>query len=479
MVNLTTLTDFYQLTMMNGYLNKDKAEEEMIFDMYYRINPNDGGYTIVCGINEIIDYIENLEFMEEDISYLRSLNTFSEEFLNYLKEFKFTGEIYAVQEGTMLFPNEPIIRVKAKAMQAQFIETTMLCIINFQTLIATKASRICYAAGDDPVMEFGLRRAQGPDAGLYGAKAAVIGGCVGTSNVLAAQMFDVPAMGTHAHSWVQSFDSELEAFRAYADLYPDKTILLLDTYDTLKSGIKNAITVFKELEQKGCKPVGVRLDSGDLEFLSKEVRKRLDEEGFDYVKITASNDLDENTITSLKSQGAKIDTWGVGTKMITSFDWASLGGVYKLAGLVKDGKMIYKIKISQDPIKINNPGYKNIYRIYDKKDKKAKADLIVLEEETIDEQKPLTIFDPVHTWKKITFENFEVKRLLEPLFIDGKCVRAKKTVKEIKRHTEDEKNSLWIQYRRNKNPQIYKVDLSQKLWDIKNKLLENNGVYNN
>lgn len=476
MVNLTMLTDFYQLTMMNGYLKSDKKDEIMIFDMFYRKNPNDGGYTIVCGINEVIDYIENLKFEEEDIQYLKSLNTFDEEFLQYLRDFKFDGEIYAVEEGTIMFPNEPIIRVKAKAMQAQLVETTILCIINFQTLIATKASRICYSAMGDSVMEFGLRRAQAPDAGLYGAKAAVIGGCIGTSNVLAGQKFDIPVLGTHAHSWIQSFDSELEAFRAYAKAYPTKTVLLLDTYDTLNSGIRNAITVFNELREQGYEPLGVRIDSGDLEFLSKEIRKILDSAGFENVKITASNDLDENTITSLKNQGAQIDIWGVGTKMITSFDWAALGGVYKLCAVVRNGQMIPKIKISEDPNKINNPGYKNIYRIYDKNDNKAKADLIVLDEEVINENEPLTIFDPIHTWKKMTFEDFYVKKLLLPLFIDGKCVREKRDIKDIKRYTDEEKESFWIQYRRNKNPQIYKVDLSKKLWNMKNDLLENRNI---
>ena len=474
MIDLTLLTDFYQLTMMNGYLDADKQDEIMIFDMYYRKNPNNGGYTIVCGINEVIDYIENLKFTDDDIAYLKKQDIFSEKFLQYLKNFKFDGEIYAVEEGTIMFPNEPIIRVKAKAMQAQFIETTILCIVNFQTLIATKASRICYSAMGDAVMEFGLRRAQGTSAGLYGAKAAIVGGCIGTSNVLAAKEFDVVALGTHAHSWVQSFDSELEAFRAYAKAYPTKTMLLLDTYNTLKSGIKNAITVFKELRKDGYEPVGVRLDSGDLEFLSKEVRKELDENGFENVKITASNDLDENTITSLKNQGAKIDVWGVGTKMITSFDWAALGGVYKLCGVIKDGSIIPKIKISEDVQKINNPSYKNIYRIYDKSDNKAQADLIVLDDEQIDEEKPLTIFDPVHTWKKTTFTNFYVKKLLHPLFIDGKCVREKRMVKDIRKLADMEKESLWIQYRRNENPQIYKVDLSEKLWKLKNELLEKN-----
>ena len=472
MLNITMLTDFYQLTMMNGYDFNQKSDEIMVFDMFYRKNPNNGGYTIVCGINEVIDYVENLKFTKEDIDYLRKQNIFNESFLKYLEDFKFEGEIYAVEEGSIMFPNEPIIRVKAKAMQAQFVETAILCIVNFQTLIATKASRICYSAMGDDIMEFGLRRAQGPDAGLYGAKAAVIGGCIGTSNVLAGKMFDVPVLGTHAHSWVQSFDSELEAFRAYAKTYPTKTMLLLDTYDTLGSGIVNAITVFNELREQGYEPLGVRLDSGDLEFLSKEVRRRLDEAGFENVKITASNDLDENTITSLKNQGAKIDVWGVGTKMITSFDWAALGGVYKLCAVIKDGKLIPKIKISEDPAKINNPYPKNIYRIYGADDHKARADLIVLEDEEINENEPLTIFDPVHTWKKMTFHNFYVKKLLHPLFIDGKCVREKRKVSEIKKHTDKEKESLWIQYRRNQNPQIYKVDLSKKLWTLKNELLE-------
>ena len=472
MLNITMLTDFYQLTMMNGYDFNQKSDEIMVFDMFYRKNPNNGGYAIVCGINEVIDYVENLKFTKEDIDYLRKQNIFNESFLKYLENFKFEGEIYAVEEGSIMFPNEPIIRVKAKAMQAQFVETAILCIVNFQTLSATKASRICYSAMGDDVMEFGLRRAQGPDAGLYGAKAAVIGGCIGTSNVLAGKMFDVPVLGTHAHSWVQSFDSELEAFRAYAKTYPSKTMLLLDTYDTLGSGIANAITVFKELREQGYEPLGVRLDSGDLEFLSKEVRKRLDEAGFENVKITASNDLDENTITSLKNQGARIDVWGVGTKMITSFDWAALGGVYKLCAVIKDGKLIPKIKISEDPAKINNPYPKNIYRIYGADDHKARADLIVIEDEEISEKEPLTIFDPVHTWKKMTFHNFYVKKLLHPLFIDGKCVREKRSVSEIRKHTDEEKESLWIQYRRNQNPQIYKVDLSKKLWTLKNELLE-------
>lgn len=477
MLNLTLLTDFYQLTMMNGYLSEGKQDEIMIFDMFFRKNPNNGGYTIICGINEVIDYIENLQFSDDDISYLKNLETFSDEFLEYLKNFKFTGEIYAVEEGTILFPNEPIIRVKARAMEAQFIETTILSIINFQSLIATKASRICYAAGNDGVMEFGLRRAQGPEAGLYGAKAAFVGGCIGTSNVLAGKAFDIPALGTMAHSWIQSFPTELDAFRAYAKVYPNKTNLLLDTYDTIGSGLENALIVFKELRSKGYEPLGVRIDSGDLEFLSKEIRKRLDEEGFENVKITASNDLDENTISSLKQQNAKIDSWGIGTKMITSFDWAALGGVYKLSGVIdKNSTVLPKIKISEDASKINNPGYKNIYRIYSKEDNKARADLIVLDDEQIDESKPLTIFDPLHTWKKKTFSNYYLKKLLKPLYIDGKLQIQKKSVSAIKEYTEKEKENLWTQYKRLVNPEIYKVDLSEKLWDLKQKLLNEHKI---
>ena len=447
MRNLTLLTDLYQLTMMNGYFNENTHEETMIFDVFFRQNPSRGGYTVVCGINEVIDYIENLHFEEEDIAYLRSLNTFDDAFLDYLKNFKFTGEIYAVEEGSVMFPNEPLLRVKAKAVEAQFIETAILCIINFQSLIATKSSRICQVAKDDVVMEFGLRRSQGPDAGIYGAKAAIVGGAQGTSNVLTGKLFNVPVMGTHAHSWIQKFDSEIEAFRSYAKTYPDKTILLIDTYDTLESGLPNAITVFKEMRKAGHEPLGVRIDSGDLEY------------------------LDEYTLIDLKLQGAKIDSWGIGTKLITSSDWPSLGGVYKLVAVEKDGVIKPKIKISESPEKITNPGYKKIIRIYNKENNKAEADLIMLNHEIVDTSKPLTIFHPVYTWKRKTYKNYYIKELLQPLFVDGKCVRKKKTVLEYRDYAFSEKNSLWPQYLRLSNPEPYKVDLSEELWNIKNTLI--------
>lgn len=472
MRNFTMLTDLYQLTMMNGYFNEGIHEDILVFDTFFRKNPCNGGYTIIAGIDQIIDYIENLRFTEEDLRYLKSLNLLGDDFLHYLKDFRFTGEIYAVEEGTLLFPNEPILRVKAKAVEAQLIETAMLNMVNFQSLIATKASRVCFAAGKDPVMEFGLRRAQGPDAGLYGARAAIIGGCVGTSNVMTGQLFDVPILGTHAHSWVQKFPSELAAFRAYANTYPDKTMLLIDTYNTMESGLPNAIKVFDELREKGYEPIGVRIDSGDLDYLSKEVRSVLDAAGYPDAKITASNDLDEYTITSLKSQGAKIDVWGVGTRLITSSDWSSLGGVYKLSAAVENGVLTPKIKLSEAPEKINNPGYKKLVRIYNKNSHMAEADLLMLEEESIDEKAPLTIFDPTYTWKKKTFRSYYTKELLKPLFVDGKCVYERKSISEIKAFADREKASFWPQYLRNSAPEKFKVDLSQKLWDLKARLIE-------
>ena len=331
MRNLTLLTDLYQLTMLNGYFEKNIHEDIVVFDMFFRKNACGGGYTIVCGIDQFVEYINNIYFSDEDLKYLKNLNLFSDKFLTFLKDFKFTGDIYAVEEGTIMFPNEPILTVKAPLYQAQLIETALLNIVNFQSLIATKASRVCLAAQGDPVFEFGLRRAQAPDAGIYGARASVIGGCSATANVLAGKMFDIPLVGTHAHSWVQKFDTELEAFNAYADIYPDKCLLLVDTYNVLESGLPNAIKTFKKLEKNGYKPSGIRLDSGDLAYLSKECKKILDKEGFTDIKITASNDLDEYTISRLKSDGAAINSWGVGTKLITSSDSPALGGVYKLS----------------------------------------------------------------------------------------------------------------------------------------------------
>lgn len=472
MQNLTLVTDLYQFTMMQGYFNKNIHEDVAVFDMFFRNNACDGGYTIISGIDEVVKYIKDLKFSKEDIEYLASLNLFTNDFLDYLTSFKFSGNIYAVKEGSVMFPEEPILTVKAPLCEAQLIETTMLSIINFQSLIATKASRVCKAAEGDPVLEFGLRRAQGPHAGLYGAKAAIIGGCSGTSNVLTGKMFNLPVSGTHAHSWIQKFDDELEAFRAYASVYPDNCLLLIDTYNVLESGLKNAITVFKELREKGHRPLGVRIDSGDLTYLSKKIRKALDAEGFDYCCITASNDLDEYTITSLKQEGSKIDSWGVGTKLITSFDKPSLGGVYKLAASCDNGssELTPKIKISENPEKINTPGYKQVIRIYNEHGK-AEADLITLRDETLDNTKELEIFHPLYTWKKKTFTNYTTRELLTPLFINGKCVRAIIPVTETKKYTQNELSHLWNQHKRLKNPHVFKVDLSKKLWTLKQDMI--------
>ena len=447
MKNLTLLTDLYQLTMINGYFENNVHNDVVVFDMFFRKNACKGGYTIVCGIEQLVEYIENLKFSESDLDYLKTLNLFSDKFLDFLRDFKFTGDIYTVEEGTVMFPNEPIIRIKAPLYQAQLIETALLTIINFQSLIATKASRVCFAAKGDPVFEFGLRRAQGPDAGTYGARAAIIGGCTATANVLAGKMFNIPVVGTHAHSWVQKFDNELDAFEAYAKIYPNNCLLLVDTYDVLKSGMPNAIKVFKELKAKGHKPLGIRLDSGDLDYLSKECKNMLTEAGFEDVRITASNDLDEYCISNLKSSGSPINSWGVGTKLITSSDSPSLGGVYKLVASYKDGKYEPKIKISEDPEKITNPGYKKVVRIYNTQGH-AEADLIMLEDESIDTTKPLTIFHPVYKWKTKTFTNYTIKELLKPLYINGECKYERKSVMEIRDYVQTELNSLWKEYKR-------------------------------
>lgn len=473
MKNLTLLTDLYQLTMINGYFENNVHNDVVVFDMFFRKNACKGGYTIVCGIEQLVEYIENLKFSESDLDYLKTLNLFSDKFLDFLRDFKFTGDIYTVEEGTVMFPNEPIIRIKAPLYQAQLIETALLTIINFQSLIATKASRVCFAAKGDPVFEFGLRRAQGPDAGTYGARAAIIGGCTATANVLAGKMFNIPVVGTHAHSWVQKFDNELDAFEAYAKIYPNNCLLLVDTYDVLKSGMPNAIKVFKELKAKGHKPLGIRLDSGDLDYLSKECKNMLTEAGFEDVRITASNDLDEYCISNLKSSGSPINSWGVGTKLITSSDSPSLGGVYKLVASYKDGKYEPKIKISEDPEKITNPGYKKVVRIYNTQGH-AEADLIMLEDESIDTTKPLTIFHPVYKWKTKTFTNYTIKELLKPLYINGECKYENKSVIEIQEYTRNELNTLWREYKRLLYPQTYKVDLSENLCTLKESMLDSN-----
>lgn len=474
MRNLTMMTDLYQLTMMYGYYREKKMDQTVVFDMFFR-KPDgmESSYAIAAGLEQVVEYIENLHFSKDDIDFLRSLKLFDEGFFELLEKFKFTGDIYAVPEGTPIFPKEPIVRVKAPIFQAQLIETALLNIINHQTLIATKASRVVHAANGDSVMEFGLRRAQGPDAGIYGARAAIIGGCSSTSNVLTAQMFGTVASGTHAHSWVMSFDSELEAFRAYAKCFPDNCLLLVDTYNTLKSGVPNAITVFNELRSIGKEPMGIRLDSGDLAYLSKQARKMLDAAGFPNTKIVASNDLDEDTIWHLKAQGAKIDLWGVGTALITSKGCPALGGVYKLSAEEKDGVLVPKIKVSENPDKMTNPGYKKVMRLYEKATDKAIADLIMLDEEVIDETKPLEIFHPIETWKRMTLTDFYCEELLKPVFVGGKKVYKEIPLKEISAYSKKELSKFWDEYTRIIKPSEYKVDLSQKLYDMKAELLKN------
>ncbi len=477
--NLTLLTDLYELTMMQGYFKEEEKNVKVIFDMFYRRNPDDNGFAISCGLEQLIELIENFHFSEEDIAYLASLKMFDSDFLEYLKDFRFTGDIYAIPEGNVMFPREPVVKVKAPIMQAQLIETALLNIINHQSLIATKASRVVHAAKGDGVMEFGLRRAQGPDAGIYGARAAVIAGCVGTSNVLAGQMFDIPVLGTHAHSWIMSFDSELEAFRAYARIYPDNCLLLIDTYDTLKSGLPNAIRVFKEMRDAGITPkkYGIRMDSGDLAYLSKQVKKAFDEAGFPNPVISASNDLDENLIASLKAQGATINSWGVGTNLITSKDTPAFGGVYKLAAIEdkETGEMIPKIKISENSEKVTNPGDKVIYRIYSKDTGKIVADLIALADEVYDVNEELLLFDPVEPWKKTLLPagSYTMKQLLIPVFKDGECVyKDRPTVRQLQQICASDMATLWEESRRLVNPHEVHVDLSRPLYDLKQELLD-------
>ena len=473
--NLTLLTDLYELTMMQGYFERGE-KENVIFDVFFRANPCNNGYSIAAGLDQVIDYIKNLNFSYEDVEYLRSLNMFSEDFLQYLSGFHFSGNIYAIPEGTVVFPREPLVKVIAPIMEAQLIETALLNIINHQSLIATKTARVVFAANGDGIMEFGLRRAQGPDAGLYGARAAMIGGCIGTSNVLAGQLFDVPVKGTHAHSWIMSFPDEYTAFRKYADLYPDACCLLVDTYDTLKSGVPNAIRVFREMKESGIelKNYGIRLDSGDLAYLSKQARKMLDDAGFEDAFISASNDLDEYLIHDLKMQGAAITSWGVGTHLITSKDCPSFGGVYKLAAIQNEnGEYIPKIKLSENTEKITNPGNKTIFRIYEKETGKIKADLICFADEVINENEDLLLFDPVDTWKKTLLKggSFTVREILQPVFINGSCVYKSPSVMEIAKYCREEKDTLWDETKRLFYPHQVYVDLSEKLYNVKQNLL--------
>lgn len=475
--NLTLLTDLYELTMMQGYFQHKDQNETVIFDAFYRANPGEGGYSVAAGLEQVIQYIKELHFSEEDIEYLAGLGIFGRDFLDYLKDFKFTGDIYAIPEGSVIFPREPLIKVIAPIMQAQLIETAILNIINHQSLIATKAARVCYAARGDGIMEFGLRRAQGPDAGTYGARAAVIGGCIGTSNVLCGRLFDVPVKGTHAHSWIMSFPDEYTAFKTYAEMYPSACILLVDTYDTLKSGVPNAIRVFKEMREAGVPLTfyGIRLDSGDLAYLSKKARKMLDAAGFPDAVISASNDLDEFLIDSLKVQGAAITSWGVGTNLITSKDCPSFGGVYKLAAIMdKDGHFIPKIKLSENSEKVTNPGNKTIYRIYEKESGKIKADPICLADETFDENEPLLLFDPLEPWKKTKLPggSYTMREIMIPVFRNGECCYESPKVMDIREYCRKELDTLWDETRRLVNPHKVYVDLSKKLYDMKIELLD-------
>ena len=475
--NLTLLTDLYELTMMQGYFKHKDRNETVIFDAFYRNNPCGGGYSIAAGLEQLIAYIKELHFSPEDIRYLDSLHLFEKDFLDYLADFHFSGDIYAIPEGTVIFPREPLVKVIAPIMEAQLVETAILNIINHQSLIATKAARVCYAARGDGIMEFGLRRAQGPDAGIYGARAAVIGGCIGTSNVLCGQLFDVPVMGTHAHSWIMSFPDEYTAFKTYADLYPSACILLVDTYDTLKSGVPNAIRVFREMRKAGIPLTfyGIRLDSGDLAYLSKKARAMLDEAGFPDAVISASNDLDEYLIESLKAQGAAITSWGVGTNLITSKDNPAFGGVYKLAAVMgQDGEFIPKIKLSENTEKVTNPGNKTIYRVYEKDSGKIKADLICLVGETFNEEEPLLLFDPLEPWKKTRLPggSYTLRELLVPVFQKGKCCYESPKVMAIRDYCQKELSTLWDETKRFVNPHPIYVDLSQKLYDIKIALLD-------
>lgn len=475
-VNYTMLCDFYELTMGNGYFEKGYKDKICYFDVFYRRVPDGGGYAIACGLEQVIDYITDLHFDDRDIAYLRNKGIFSEEFLNYLKDFKFTGDIWAVPEGTVIFPNEPIMTVRAPAIQAQLIETFVLLTINHQSLIATKANRIVRAANGKAISEFGSRRAHGPDAAVLGARAAYIGGCAATACTLTDLEYGVPATGTMAHAWVQMFDSEYEAFKAYCEVYPNSATLLVDTYNVLKSGVPNAIKVFDEvLKPKGCRPVGIRLDSGDITYLSNKARQMLDEAGYPDCKIVASNSLDEYLIRDMLMQGAKVDLFGVGERLITSKSSAVFDGVYKLVAVDgDDGEIIPKIKISENVQKITNPHFKKVYRFYDNTNNKAMADLLCVHDEVIDDTKPIEIFDPDYVWKRQVLENYTARELLVPIFVDGKCVYNKPDLKEIKEHCAREVATMWEEVTRFENPHTYYVDLSTKLWNIKHSLLSNN-----
>ena len=474
--NLTMLCDFYELTMGNGYFQTGLRDRVCYFDVFYRTVPDKAGFAIAAGLAQVVEYIQSLHFDDEDIQYLRSKGCFNEEFLNYLRDFRFTGDIWAVPEGTPIFPNEPILTVRAPAIQAQFIETFVLLSLNHQCLIATKSNRIVRAAEGRVILEFGSRRAQGTDAAISGARAAYIGGCAGTACTISDQLFGVPAGGTMAHAWVQMFDSEYEAFKTYCEVFPTNATLLVDTYNTLKSGVPNAIKAFNEvLRPKGITKCAIRLDSGDIAYLTREARQMLDEAGWESCKISASNSLDEYIIQDILRQGAKVDLFGVGERMITSKSDPVFGGVYKLAAIEKeDGTIVPKIKISENVGKITNPHFKKVYRIFDKATGKAEADYITVWDEVIEEGQPLELFDPDATWKRRTYTDYTIKPLQEKIFDHGELVYQQPTLPEIQKYCREQIDTLWDEVKRFENPHNYYVDLSQKLWDIKQDLLRKN-----
>ena len=472
--NLTMLTDFYELTMANGYFKNGFKDTIAYFDMFFRTIPDGGGYVIMAGVEQLVDYFRNLSFSKEDIDYLRGKG-FSEDFLDYLANFRFACDVWTVPEGTPIFPGEPIVKVKGPVIQAQFVETMVLLTINHQSLIATKANRVVRAAQGRAVMEFGSRRAQGFDGAVYGARAAYIGGCAGTACTISDEMFGTPALGTMAHSWVQLFDSEYDAFKAYAEEYPDACTLLVDTYNVLHSGVPSAIKVFDEvLAPMGKRPKGIRIDSGDIAYLSRKARKMLDDAGYPDCSIVASNSLDEYIIRDMLLQGAKVDSFGVGERLITSSSSPVLGGVYKLCAVEKDGEIIPKIKLSENVQKITTPGNKRVYRLYDRESGKAAADLITLASETVDDSRPYELFDPDFTWKRKTLTNYTARELLEPLFRKGECVYKERNIEEIKSYCREQIDTLWDEVTRFENPHNYYVDLSQQLWDVKHELLRKN-----
>lgn len=476
--NLAMLCDYYEFTMSNGYFKNGFYKKNVYFDVFFRKVPDNGGFAIAAGLEQLIDYIKELHFEDEDIAYLRSKGIFDEGFLDYLKNFKFSGDIYAVPEGTPVFPNEPIVTIKAPAIEAQIVETFVLLSINHQTLIATKANRIVRAAQGRTVLEFGSRRAQGASGAVLGARAAYIGGCKGTACALTDELYGVPAGGTMAHSWIQMFDSEYDAFRTYCELYPDNPTLLVDTYNTLKSGVPNAIKVFKEvLLPQGKTKCAIRLDSGDISYLSKKARKMLDEAGLTDCTITASNSLDENLIRDLMMQGAQVDTFGVGERLITSAKSPVFGGVYKLVAVEDEsGEIVPKIKVSENTAKITNPHFKKLYRYYDKESGKAIADELCVWDETVDDSKPHTIFDPNATWKTKTLTDFTARELLVPIFKNGECVYDQPSIDEIADYCREQVDLLWDEVKRFENPHTYYVDLSEKLYEIKGILLNVHGM---